>query len=58
MLSTQQHEIEAQIAGFKRRAKQEGKDLETVIRDWFKRNQNKHGLEPKQIEKIIQRLLS
>ena len=54
---TQQHELEAQLAGFKRRAKQEGKDLETVIRDWFKRNQNKHGLEPKQIEKIIQQII-
>ena len=34
---SQKHELEAQIAGFKRRAKKERKPLENVIRDWFKK---------------------
>ena len=54
---TQKHELEAQIAGFKRRAQKERKPLEDVIRNWFKRNQLKHRLSPKNVEIVINRIL-
>lgn len=54
---TQPHEIDAQITGFKRRAQKERKPYEDVIRSWFKKNQSKHNLKPKQIEVVINRLL-
>ena len=54
---TQPHEIEAQITGFKRRAKKEQKPYEEVVRTWFKRNQLKHNLNPKQTEIVINKLL-
>jgi hypothetical protein len=54
---TQPHEIEAQITGFKRRAKKEQKPYEDVVRSWFKRNQLKHNLNPKQTEIVINKLL-
>ena len=53
----QPHEIEAQKAGFRRRAKLENKDLESVIRGWFSRNITKHRLKPHQVEFLIKRLL-
>jgi len=53
----QPHEIEAQKAGFRRRAKLENKDLESVIRGWFTRNITKHRLKPHQVEFLIKRLL-
>lgn len=54
---TQQHELQAQIAGFKRRAKKERKPLEDVIRAWFVKNKLKHRLSPKNIEVVINRIL-
>jgi hypothetical protein len=54
---TQPHELQAQIAGFKRRAKKERKPLEDVIRSWFTKNQLKHRLSPKNIEVVINRIL-
>lgn len=54
---TQKHELEAQIAGFKRRAKKERKPLEDVIRSWFNKNQLKHRLSPKNVEVVINRIL-
>jgi hypothetical protein len=54
---TQPHEIEAQITGFKRRAKKEQKPYEDVVISWFKRNQLKHNLKPKEIEIVINKLL-
>ena len=54
---SQPHELQAQIAGFKRRAKKERKPLEDVIRSWFEKNQFKHRLSPKNIEVIINRIL-
>ena len=54
---TQQHELEAQLAGFKRRARKENRDLEEVIRGWFRRNEKKHRLKPKQVEILIKKLL-
>lgn len=54
---TQQHELDAQRAGFKRRAKGEKKDFETIVRQWFEKNQHKHKMNPQQAEKVIQKIL-
>jgi hypothetical protein len=54
---TQKHELGAQIAGFKRRAKKERKPLEEVIRKWFERNPSKHRLSPEKVEIVINRIL-
>lgn len=55
---TQDHELEAQRKGFKRRAKQEKRDFESVVRNWFKKYPHKHKLNPKQMEYVIQRIIS
>jgi hypothetical protein len=54
---TQQHELEAQRAGFRKRAKSEKADFETLVRNWFKKNPHKHNLKPSQQEKVIQQIL-
>jgi hypothetical protein len=54
---TQPHELSAQIAGFKRRARKERRPLEDVIRDWFIKYPEKHRLSPKNVEKVINRLI-
>ena len=54
---TQKHELEAQLAGFIRRAQKERKPLEDVIRGWFIKNYSKHNLSPKDVEKVIKRIL-
>jgi hypothetical protein len=54
---SQKHELEAQLTGFKRRAKKERKPLGVVIRNWFNKNQSKHQLSPKEVEVLIKRLL-
>jgi hypothetical protein len=54
---TQPHELEAQRAGFKKRAKSEKVDFETLVRDWFKKNPHKHNLKPEQQEKVIQQII-
>lgn len=55
---TQDHELEAQRKGFKRRAKQEKRDFESVVRNWFNKYPHKHKLNPKQMEYVIQRIIS
>lgn len=54
---TQKREIEAQVAGFKRRAKQEKRPVEDVMREWFTKYEKRHNLTPNEIEKVIKRLL-
>jgi hypothetical protein len=54
---TQQHELEAQRAGFNKRAKSENADFETLVRTWFQKNPHKHTLNPKQQEKVIQQII-
>lgn len=54
---SQPHELEAQRAGFRRRAKGERADFETIVRNWFEKNTHKHNLNPDQQEKIIQKIL-
>jgi hypothetical protein len=55
---TQQHELEAQRAGFMRRARKEKVSFEALVRDWFRRNQHKHNMTPKKAEKVIQQILN
>ena len=54
---TQQHELEAQRAGFNKRAKSEKADFETLVRNWFSKNPHKHNLNPTQQEKVIQKII-
>jgi hypothetical protein len=54
---TQPHELEAQRAGFRRRAKGEKVDFETLVRGWFAKNPHKHNLSPQKQEKVIQKIL-
>lgn len=54
---SQPHEIGAQVAGFKRKAKITKQPYEKIVRNWFEENKHKHKLNPKQSEKIIQKLL-
>jgi hypothetical protein len=54
---TQKHELQAQIAGFKRRAQKERKPLEVVIRSWFNKNKLRHRLSPKNVEIVINQIL-
>jgi hypothetical protein len=55
---TQAHELGAQRAGFRKRAKSEKLDFETVVRNWFEKNSHKHNLDSKAKEKVIQKILS
>ena len=54
---TQPHELEAQRAGFRKRAKGERVDFETLVRNWFSKNPHKHNLNPTQQEKVIQKII-
>lgn len=54
---TQPHEIEAQMAGFKRKSKLSGVPLRDVIQGYFERRRNKYKLTDKIIDRIVNRLL-
>lgn len=54
---TQPHELGAQRAGFRKRAKSEKADFETIVRQWFEKNSHKHNLNSVQKEKVIQKIL-
>jgi hypothetical protein len=53
----QPHEIDAQIAGFKRMSQITKKPFEEVVRDWFEKNKDIHRLNDDQKEKVIQTIL-
>jgi len=53
----QPHELEAQRAGFKRIAKLQKKPLIDVITNWFNKNQKRHRLSDKEVEKVIKKIL-
>jgi hypothetical protein len=55
---TQQHELEAQRAGFNKKSKTTKLDFETLVRGWFEKNSHKHRLNPSQKEKVIQKILN
>ena len=54
---TQQHEIEAQVAGFKRKAKIQGREIEDVMREFFERRKQVYKLKQSTIDKIVGRLM-
>jgi hypothetical protein len=53
----QPHELEAQREGFKRIAKLQKKPLIDVITNWFKKNQKRHRLSDREVEKVIKKIL-
>lgn len=53
----QPHELEAQVAGLKRISKLRKQPFEMVVRDWFYKNENTHGLSEKDSEKVIKKIL-
>jgi hypothetical protein len=55
---TQQHELEAQRAGFNKKSKTTKLNFETVVRNWFEKNSHKHRLNPTQKEKVIAKILN
>lgn len=54
---THKYEIGAQRAGFKKRARREKNDMESLVRNWFKKYPHRHQLTPIQEEKVIQKIL-
>ena len=54
---TQPHEVEAQMVGFKRKAKLMGKPLEDIIRDYFNKRRIKYNLTDMIIDRIVKKLM-
>lgn len=54
---THKYEIGAQRAGFEKRARREKNDMESLVRNWFKKYPHRHQLTPIQEEKVIQKIL-
>jgi hypothetical protein len=54
---TQTHEVEAQMVGFKRKAKLMGKPLEDIIRDYFNKRRIKYNLTDRIIDRIVKKLM-
>jgi hypothetical protein len=53
---TQKSELDAQIAGFKRRSKKEKKDIRDIANDWFNKYQKLHNLTPQEVDKLKKKL--
>ena len=54
---TQPHEIEAQVAGFKKRPQKQRRPFADVVDDWFDKNRHKHGLTDNEIEIVVDKIL-
>jgi hypothetical protein len=54
---TQPHEIDAQVAGFKRMSKITKKPFEEVVRNWFKTHRDIHGLTNDEEQEVIGKIL-
>lgn len=54
---TQPHEIDAQVAGFKRMSQITRKPFEELVRNWFEKNKDTHRLDNTEKEKVIQLIL-
>lgn len=55
---SQRHELEAQIAGFKRRARLENKPFEELLKNWLKKYVHRHRLNEKEVVKLTKLILS
>lgn len=54
---SQPHELDAQVAGIKRKSKITKQPFELLVRDWFAKNKNKHRLDGDAQERVIQKVL-
>jgi hypothetical protein len=54
---TQPHEIDAQVAGFKRMSKITKKPFEEVVRNWFKTHRDIHNLNSDEEQEVIKKIL-
>jgi hypothetical protein len=54
---TQPHEIDAQIAGFKRMSQITKKPFEEVVRNWFEKNKDIHRMNDDETEEVIKMTL-
>jgi hypothetical protein len=54
---TQEHELEAQFMGFKRRAKREHRTIDSVMDDWFDTNEDLHRLTPEEVEIVKEKIM-
>jgi hypothetical protein len=55
---TQPHEIDAQIAGFKRMSQITKKPFEVIVRNWFDKNRDIHRMNDNETEEVIKRILT
>ena len=55
---SQKHELEAQIAGFKRRARLENKPFEELLKNWLKKYVHRHRMNEKEVIKLSKLILS
>lgn len=55
---TQPHEIDAQIAGFKRMSQITKKPFEDIVRNWFEKNKDIHGMNDNETEEVIKKILT
>ncbi len=55
---TQEHEIPAQLKGFKRLAKLRNQPVEVIAKKWFDEHKDIHGLTDAQIKKVLKKILS
>jgi hypothetical protein len=55
---TQPHEIDAQIAGFKRMSQITKKPFEEVVRNWFEKNKDIHRMNDDETEEVIKMILT
>jgi len=54
---SQPHELDAQVAGLKRKSKIRKQPFEQSAREWFVKNKNKHNMDDESVERVIQKLL-
>lgn len=57
MYYTQPHEIDAQVAGFKRMSKITQRPFEQVVRNWFNTHKDIHNLPENKMEEVISIIL-
>jgi len=55
---TQPHEIDAQIAGFKRMSQITKKPFEDIVRNWFEKNKDIHRMNGNETEEVIEKILT
>jgi hypothetical protein len=54
---TQEHELDAQVHGFRRISKLRKEPFEKVVREWFDKNYRKHSMDSETKERVIQKIL-